>query len=107
VTRTDYDRFIAQRRVWVAMVGGQIAGFSASDERDGSIWALFVDPAHAGRGGGTTLLNLACRDLRDEGFALARLGTDPATAADGLYRRLGWQDIGRDDSGEVIFERAL
>ena len=107
VTRTDYDRFVGKGRVWVAMAGDQIAGFSASDERDGSIWALLVDPFHTGRGFGSALLAQACRDLSDAGFAVARLGTDPGTAADRMYRRLGWQDIGRDDSGEVIFQRRL
>jgi ribosomal protein S18 acetylase RimI-like enzyme len=107
VTRADYDHFVGRGRVWVALVGGQIAGFSASDERDGSIWALFVDPAHTSRGIGAALLDHACHDLAAAGFALARLGTDPGTAADRLYRRLGWQDKGRDDRGEVIFERTL
>jgi len=107
VTRADYDRFVGQARVWVAMVGDQITGFSASDERDGSIWALFVDRAHTGRGIGTILLNRACRDLRADGFAVTRLGTDPGTVADRLYRRLGWQAVGRDHSGEMVFEFAL
>lgn len=107
VTPADYDRFLRQNRIWVSLENARISGFSASDERDGTIWALFVDPAFVGRGIGTTLLDLACRDLKADGHAVARLGTDPGTAADRLYRHLGWQDLGLDDSGEVIFERPL
>ena len=107
VTRADYDRFVDQARVWVMEEQDLIVGFSASDERDGTIWALFVDPGREGRGIGSALLDLACNDLRSDGYTRARLGTDPGTRADRLYRRLGWTDMGRDDSGEAVFERAL
>jgi GNAT superfamily N-acetyltransferase len=107
VTRSDYDRFIDQRRVWVSEDAGLITGFSASDERDGTIWALFVEPGQEGRGIGRSLLARACQDLRADGFPTARLGTDPGTRADRLYRHLGWIDLGRDAGKEVIFERPL
>jgi ribosomal protein S18 acetylase RimI-like enzyme len=107
VTRADYDRFVDQARVWVIEDRDLIVGFSASDERDGTIWALFVDPTREGRGIGSALLDLACHDLRSDGYTRVRLGTDPGTRADRLYRRLGWAEMGRDDSGEVIFERSL
>jgi GNAT superfamily N-acetyltransferase len=107
VTPSDYARFIGQSRVWVSEDAGLITGFSASDERDGTIWALFVDPGQEGRGIGRSLLARACQDLRTCGYARARLGTDPGTRADRLYRCLGWVDTGRDDGGEVIFELDL
>ncbi|MGL6210541.1 MAG: GNAT family N-acetyltransferase [Paracoccaceae bacterium] len=107
VTPADYEWFVAQGRVWVADRKGKTLGFSASDPRDGTIWALFVDPAHQGMGLGAALLNLACADLARDGFATARLTTDPGTRAVRLYRRLGWQDHGLDPDGEVTFERAL
>ena len=43
-------------------------GFSPGDPRDGSIWALFVDPADEGRGIGRALLALACDTVRVAGF---------------------------------------
>ncbi len=104
VTRADYDRFVAQGRVWVGEADGRIVGFSASDERDGSIWALFVDPGHAGLGIGTSLLRRACEDLKADGYGNIRLTTEPGTRADRLYRKLGWRDMGRSSSGEVVFE---
>jgi GNAT superfamily N-acetyltransferase len=107
VTRADYERFIGLSRVWISEDDGLVTGFSASDERDGTIWALFVAPDQEGQGTGRSLLARACHDLRTDGYAQARLGTDPGTRADRLYRHLGWVDTGRDDGGEVIFELDL
>ena len=107
VTRQDYERFVRQGRVWVAEVSGRIAGFSASDPGDGTIWALFVDPGHQGAGLGAALLDRACADLAQDGCATARLSTDPGTRAERLYRRLGWVDRGPGPDGEVAFERQL
>lgn len=107
VTRTDYDRFVEHGRIWVSEADGAIVGFSASDERDGSIWALFVDPVHHGRGLGAPLLRRACLDLKADGYAKVCLTTEPGTKADRLYRKLGWLDVGRSPSGEVRFELPL
>jgi ribosomal protein S18 acetylase RimI-like enzyme len=107
VTPADYAWFVDQRRVWVGEANGEILGFSASDHRDGSIWALFLDPASQGLGLGAVLLTRACEDLARDGHATARLTTDPGTRAERLYRRLGWQDCGLEADGERRFERAL
>lgn len=104
VTRADYDRFVGEGRVWVSEVGNTIVGFSASDEHDGSIWALFVDPAHQRAGIGPALLGKACLDLKNDGYKSVRLTTQGGTVAENLYRRLGWADVGISDSGEVKFE---
>jgi GNAT superfamily N-acetyltransferase len=107
VTRADYERFVAGGRVWVVEVDGRVAGFSASDARDGSIWALFVDPGSQGAGLGRLLLDKACLDLKADGHLTARLTTNPGTIADRLYRRLGWADCGIGPDGEVRFERPV
>lgn len=107
VTRADYDRFVAQGRVWVAQGSRRIAGFSASDGQDGTIWALFVDPVEQGAGLGVALLERACSDLAHQGFTAVRLTTDPGTRADRFYRRNGWRDLGLGEDGEVRFELAL
>ncbi len=107
VTRADYDRFVANGSVWVSETGDHILGFSASNAGDGTIWALFVDPAHLGSGIGTSLLRKACDDLKAEGYTSVRLTTEPGTKADQLYRHLGWRDMGRSHSGEVLFELSL
>ena len=42
VTLDHYLWFVTNSEVWVADVNGHIAGFSAADPRDGSIFALFI-----------------------------------------------------------------
>jgi GNAT superfamily N-acetyltransferase len=107
VTVADCQRFVDKGRFWVGEVAGVIVGFSASDERDGTIWALFLDPAWQGRGFGPALLARACADLHADGYRVARLTTDPGTRAERMYRRLGWQDHGIGADGEVRFSLAL
>lgn len=103
VTRADYEWFIAGLRVWLAEVDGQVAGFSAGDLRDGTIWALFVDPRQEGAGLGAMLLTKACADLQADGHATLRLYTDPDTKAARLYRKLGWEEVGLSADGEMQF----
>jgi ribosomal protein S18 acetylase RimI-like enzyme len=107
VTRADYEWFIAGVRVWLAEINGQVAGFSAGDPRDGTIWALFVDPAQEGAGFGALLLAKACEDLQADGHGTLRLYTDPGTKAARLYRKLGWQEAGLTPDGEMEFVRDL
>jgi hypothetical protein len=57
----DCAAFIDRAEMWVWVKDGQMQGFSAGDRRDGSIWALFVDPANEGRSIGPAQLALALR----------------------------------------------
>ncbi len=107
VTRDDYDWFVGRGLVWVAEVDGQVAGFSAGDPRDATIWALFVDPEFEGARLGSVLLSKACNDLKAAGHAEARLFTDPGTKAARLYRKLGWQVVGPTAEGELEFRLSL
>lgn len=66
---------------------GRILGSSATDTRDGTIWALFIDPDHEGRGIGRALLAKACDVLRQAGHRTATLGTEPGSRADRFYAR--------------------
>jgi len=76
---------------WVALTGETIIGFSMADRRDGSIFALFMDAAHEGKGHGSALL-AACEDfLRRAGHRQARLTTGPETRAFAFYLHRGWQ----------------
>jgi GNAT superfamily N-acetyltransferase len=92
---------------WVWEEDGAIQGFSAADPRDGSIFALFVDPAYEGRGIGHALLPLACDILREAGHASAVLTTDAGTRAERFYRRDGWSEIARQDDGQIVFRKRL
>ena len=107
VTHADYEDFVRRGRVWVREVGQTIIGFSASDDKDGSIWALFVDEAFCRQGIGTALLSRACDDLRRDSHPTAMLSTTPGTAAERLYRNLGWAEAGIEVNGEVRFRLAL
>lgn len=104
VTLADYEAFIAGKgRTWVAEVDGHIVGFSSADGNDASIWALFVDPAHAGRGHGQRLLAPAVAWLWDRGAPQIVLSTEPGTRADRFYRAGGWIETGVTDHGELTF----
>lgn len=103
VTRADYDWFVSRNLLWLAEVDGHIAGFAAGDPRDGTIWALFVDPAQEGVGLGRGLLARVCEDLRADGHTVLRLTTDPGTRAARLYQRLGWEEQGLLPDGEMAF----
>ena len=52
VTHADAVWFVEAGALFVWEEAGQIGGFSAGDPRDGSIWALFVDPPWEGQGAG-------------------------------------------------------
>jgi GNAT superfamily N-acetyltransferase len=92
---------------WVWEEDGAIQGFSAADPRDGTIFALFVDPSYEGRGIGRALLPLACAVLQESGHATATLTTDPGTRAEPFYRADGWIEIGRQDDGQIVFQKSL
>lgn len=107
VTAEMCEWFIDHAAFWLCEEDGVVQGFSAGDPRDGTIFALFVDPAWEGRGIGQALLPLACKTLRDAGHRVARLDTEAATRAEHFYRRNGWRDIGREPDGQIIFEKTI
>src|SRR4051812_9247082 len=94
------ERLIDASMFWVCDENGTVSGFSAADPKDGSIFALFVDPESEGRGIGRHLLNVACDSLRSGAHTMATLATEPGTRAERLYRRDGWQEIGRQPDGQ-------
>jgi len=107
VTDEDYAWFEEHPGIWVWEESGQIVGFSAGDRRDGTIWALFVDPASERRGIGRALFEAACKTLRRAGHRTAMLTTDAGTRAERFYRAAGWKIIGNSTRGELIFRSVL
>jgi GNAT superfamily N-acetyltransferase len=108
VTEADAVRFIDDGALWVWQdAAGLVTGFSASDGRDGSIWALFVAPGHEGKGIGRALLKTACDALRAAGHEAAVLSTEPGTRAERHYRADGWSVTGTNRKGELVFQKAL
>ena len=79
-----------------------------SQPESGEVYELYVDPMAQGRGGGARLLETAEDWFRDVGYErveLSTLVTNPA--AQGFYRRQGWEPTGRIipvDLGVVAFE---
>lgn len=97
VTPRMYEDFLERDgRGWIAQVDGVTVGFSYASTLDGSIWALFVEPGHEGKGLAKALLWLATAWLFDSGYAEIRLDTGAGTRADGFYARQGWtrRDVG-------------
>jgi GNAT superfamily N-acetyltransferase len=108
VTEAAALRFIANGALWVWQeADGLVSGFSASDNRDGSIWALFVAPGREGKGIGRALLKTACDALRAAGHATAVLTTEPGSRAERHYRADGWSVTGTSAKGELIFQKPL
>jgi ribosomal protein S18 acetylase RimI-like enzyme len=107
VTIADVLWHIAHSPIHLWDERGVIKGFSAGDPRDGSIFALFVDPAFEGQGIGQALILAACRSLAAAGHHIARLSTDPGTRAERFYLRNGWLAKGLDARGEVVFEKEI
>jgi GNAT superfamily N-acetyltransferase len=108
VTEAHVARFIADGALWVWQeADGLITGFSGSDKRDGSIWALFVAPGHDGKGIGRALLKTACDALRAAGHTTATLTTEPGTRAERHYRADGWSVTGTSHKGELVFQKPL
>jgi len=103
VTIDDVRWFIANPGVFVWEEDGLIAGFSAADTRDGSIWALFVDQAFEKRGIGRALFERACAVLKQAGHERMWLTTGPGTRAEAFYRAAGWKVVGRRGS-DLLFE---
>ncbi|HEY0956789.1 MAG TPA: GNAT family N-acetyltransferase [Roseateles sp.] len=94
-------------RGWVVELdNGRIAGFAIADNRDGHIWAMFVDPPLHGRGYGRQLHDVMVGWLFEQGHTRLDLGTQPDSRAEAFYRRAGWQptDEGLDAWGDKRFE---
>ena len=92
VTAGMYEDYLERcGRGWVAEENGEVRAFSYANHVDGSIWALFVDPAHEGRGLAKPLLALAEQWLFEQGFSCIRLSTAADTRADRFYGRQGWR----------------
>jgi GNAT superfamily N-acetyltransferase len=90
-------------RSWVCEDDGVIAGFASADREQGSIWALFIDPAREGQGIGKRLLALAVEDLFEQGHEQIVLSTSADTRADIFYESQGWERGKMKDDIEVQY----
>ena len=94
---------IASGRVVVAVVDGELAGFSTLVGKPpvAEVEALFVEPDHigAGVGIGTTLFVALCDAARLAGFTRLLIEAEPY--ATGFYEHLGAVKIGDRLSGSI------
>ena len=104
VTLAMYRDYLGRLgRSWVCEDDGVIAGFASADHVQGSIWALFIDPAREGQGIGKRLLALAVDDLFQQGHEQIVLSTSADTRADIFYESQGWERGKMKDDIEVQY----
>jgi ribosomal protein S18 acetylase RimI-like enzyme len=84
-------------QVWVAEVGGEVAGFVSVVFHDGPVRGeidmVAVDPGYQGHGLGTTLVRFAASQIAAAGVPLVEIGTggDPGhAAARRVYEKAGF-----------------
>ena len=105
VGQRDYEsRLGLDGRGWIASVNGVTAGFAVADRSLGTIWALFVDPQHEGRGIGRRLHDAVVEWLFAAGAEWIWLSTEANTRAERFYRAAGWVSAGTQPNGEIRFE---
>lgn len=68
VTPEEVDWYREHAIFLVAEEAGEIVAFTCANHQSGLVWALFVDPAHEGRGHGRALLDAALAELRAAGM---------------------------------------
>lgn len=92
-------------RGWLIEQRGDVVAFAVGNAENGNIWALFVDPAHEGRGFGRALHDVMIGWLFEQGLTRLHLGTAPGTRAQRFYETNGWRFVEIDAAGEAIYER--
>jgi GNAT superfamily N-acetyltransferase len=107
VTEEEVDWYQHEAIFLVAEAEGEVVAFSCANTLNGLIWALFVDPAHEGRGHGRALLDAALQGLAAAGHRQAHLSTGAETRAARFYERQGWRLMGRGLDGQLAFVKPL
>jgi GNAT superfamily N-acetyltransferase len=106
ITEKHYAPAIEETgRGWVAVENDVVLGFAVGNKTTGNIWALFVDPAHEGRGCGSRLHSAMVSWLFEQGLTRLWLGTEPGTRAERFYVAAGWSKLCLLPDGEALFER--
>lgn len=91
-------------RGWVIESAGNIVAFAVGNAATGSIWALFVEPGHEGKGYGRQLHEVMIAWLWEQGHDRLWLTTEPGTRASRFYEAAGWRQVGVTAAGELRFE---
>jgi GNAT superfamily N-acetyltransferase len=100
ISDSEYLHFIeVHGRGWVVEAEDVVVAFGVC-RLDGTIWALFVHPAHEKRGYGRQLHDAMIVWLWSHGVEQAHLTTEPGTRAERFYRAAGWTFSGTTRGGE-------
>jgi ribosomal protein S18 acetylase RimI-like enzyme len=95
--------------LWLARAGDAGVGCVALrplDDTIAEVKRMYVDPASRGRGVGRALMETVIAGARARGYETVRLGTlEEMTAAQGLYRSLGFRPVERYRPDELIHTR--
>jgi GNAT superfamily N-acetyltransferase len=84
-----------------------VQGFTCVNHQTGFVWALFVIDGFQGRGHGSALLDAGMARLAEAGHRQAFLSTGKGTRAAVFYRRKGWQQMGTNMDGDLVFRLFL
>jgi GNAT superfamily N-acetyltransferase len=91
-------------RGWVITEQDAVVAFAIGNRETRSIWALFVDPAHEGKGYGRQLHDAMVEWLFSERLTTIWLSTEPGTRAQRFYEAAGWTFCRVLPSGERYYE---
>jgi GNAT superfamily N-acetyltransferase len=95
--------------LWLACAGEVGVGCVALrplDDAMAEVKRMYVDPASRGNGVGRALMETLIAGARTRGYQTLRLGTlEEMTAAQGLYRSLGFRPVERYRPDELIHTR--
>lgn len=97
----DYSSEIENYPVWVVESQGQIVGGLIMVFEDGrsSIANIAIDPKFQGQGIGGKLMRFAEFKAKEKNTSELRLATHVLLSENiSLYRHLGWEETGRDES---------
>jgi ribosomal protein S18 acetylase RimI-like enzyme len=105
----DYSSEIKNFPTWVVesdagIIGGLIMSF---ENNQASIANIAVDPMFQGQGIGGDLMGFAESIARENSFSELQLATHLSLEENiSLYRHLGWEEIGRDET-RVFMKKLL
>lgn len=103
-SESDYAEYIFQRGFGLLYrVENLIQGFAVIDLQKQNIWALFVRNGKERKGLGRELHNSLLKKYFSKQRETLNLSTEPNTYAEKFYEIAGWEKVGKNEDGEIVF----